>query len=168
VSSVSKREPIEIVRELNGTLDGVDHVALRDAAERTESLADLRGGPFEWLVDKVESLVAADCRVEWIGQTTAMVEGSEFASREEWMRLWRQWLSAWEVYELDDENYAVFGDQVVVDVTHRGRGRESGIELELPQAQLWTVRNGVLTRLRVFEDREAAERVAAAEQAQPG
>lgn len=156
-------DPVDIVRDLNRTLDGIDHVSFRDEVERTESLDDLRGGPFEWIADKVEALVSPDCRVEWVGLTTPMVEGSEFSNRDEWMGLWRQWLAAWDEYELEDSNYEAFGDQVIVDIVHRGRGRGSGIELELPQTQLWTVRDGVLRHLRVFERREPAVEVARTE-----
>lgn len=162
-AQVPGKDPIEAVRELNRTLDGVDHVALRDEIERLESFAEFRSGPFEWIADKVEALVAPDCRVEWVGPTTPIVEGNEFENREEWMGLWRQWLAAWDEYEAEASDYQAFGDQVVVDVIHRGRGRGSGIELELSQTLLWTVRDGVLRRMRVFESRETAEEVARAE-----
>lgn len=157
---MSESDPIELVRRLNSLLDEVDFVTLRDSIEALSTLEELRASELGWLARRFEALVAPDIKVEWVGATTAMVEGSEWESREDWLRLWRDWLTAWDDYSLEHGRYALFGDQVVVGAVHRGRGRGSGLEAEITQGQLWTVKDGRVARCRIYETREDAERAA--------
>lgn len=61
-------------------------------------------------------------------------------------------------YEQDDLIDA--GDQVVQFFRIHARGRTSGIELEGPLAQVWTVSEALVVRVEFFEDRgEALEAV---------
>jgi hypothetical protein len=39
----------------------------------------------------------------------------------------------------------------------RARGRGSGVEVEGHGAQLWTARDGLLARMRLFQSREEAD-----------
>ena len=157
-------DPVSVVRSLNGMLDGVDVRALRDELENADSVRDLRGGDFAWMVDLVEAVIAPGFRLEWVAPTAPMLQGSEFEGRDEWMRLWRDWLAAWDEYELVHRDYVRFGDQVVCDLVHRGRGRGSGIEAEITQSVLWTIRDGRGARARMYETREDAVDVARAEE----
>jgi ketosteroid isomerase-like protein len=73
---------------------------------------------------------------------------------------WREYLSAWEDFragaeefrELDEERVRVFND-------FRGRGKTSGLEIERAQtkgASLFHVRDGKVTRLVIYPDRDRA------------
>jgi ketosteroid isomerase-like protein len=54
------------------------------------------------------------------------------------------------------------GDDVVVSVTrHRGRGRESGLEMDFEVFYVQRVRQGKLSRLEMFFSREQALEAAA-------
>jgi ketosteroid isomerase-like protein len=72
--------------------------------------------------------------------------------------VFREWHEAWENYEAGvDEVIDVGDDQVITVGTARGRGRASGIEVELRhQAGLWTIRGGKVVRVVWFPTREEA------------
>jgi ketosteroid isomerase-like protein len=67
------------------------------------------------------------------------------------------WLDAWsefrvelqEIEEVDDEN-------VLVHSRQWGRGKGSGVEVEQNGIYLFTVKDGLATRLHLYPDREAA------------
>jgi ketosteroid isomerase-like protein len=46
--------------------------------------------------------------------------------------------------------YIEAGDEVLASVIHRGRGKGSGVEVEMSQWQAFTLRNGVVVRWRLF------------------
>ena len=73
---------------------------------------------------------------------------------------WRSWLGAWEHFSITAEEFRELDDERVL-VLHRysGRGKISGVELEHVQAEAATllyVRNGRVTRLVGYNDRELA------------
>ena len=75
------------------------------------------------------------------------------------LRAWaREYYSAWE--DLDDHLDEVIdagGDRVVAIVTTRGRGRASGIDVELTgSAGVWTIRDGLIVKVVWYSSREEA------------
>ena len=52
------------------------------------------------------------------------------------------------------------GDNVMVSIRQRGRGRASGAEVDLPFTHVWTLRDGRATRVQSFTDRDEAVRYA--------
>jgi ketosteroid isomerase-like protein len=48
------------------------------------------------------------------------------------------------------------GDEVFVSVRFHGRGRSSGVEVEMRHCHLWTLRNGRVVRWRLFSTRREA------------
>ena len=63
---------------------------------------------------------------------------------------------AWEEVRWEPEQYLDAGDQVVVLIQMRARGRGSGAEVETPMAHLCTMRDGKLVRHETFFDRDDA------------
>jgi uncharacterized protein len=57
---------------------------------------------------------------------------------------------------LEIHEFIEAGDQVLVSVTVRGRGRQSGTETSWSFFQLWTVRGGKVVRGQGFMSRDAA------------
>jgi ketosteroid isomerase-like protein len=51
-------------------------------------------------------------------------------------------------------------DTVLVLLTFRARGRDSGAQIEVAEQHLWTFREGKATRLEWFHDEAAARRAA--------
>ena len=103
----------------------------------------------EWAHPEIEYVVAD-------GPTTGRWTG--LAGLEEG---WRSWLSAWEDYRVEAEDYIEIDDErVLVSLrTAGGRGRTSGLEMEQLQTKgvnLFHVRGGKVTRIVVYFDRSAA------------
>ena len=73
----------------------------------------------------------------------------------------RSWLSPWDYWYCDAEEYIERGDVVIVLTRYRGRGKGSGVEVDSEGAHVWKLRDGKAVRLEVFADRERALRVAA-------
>jgi ketosteroid isomerase-like protein len=68
------------------------------------------------------------------------------------------WLRAWKDFRAEPEEYIVVdGERVLVLVHNSGRGRTSGLELEQRSvANFFEIRDGRVTRLVLFWDRERA------------
>jgi ketosteroid isomerase-like protein len=71
-------------------------------------------------------------------------------------RDWEQTAELFEDFSIELEETFDHGDVVVVFLLYRGRGSESGAEVEARMAHLWTVRDGKAIRLQQFLDREQA------------
>jgi ketosteroid isomerase-like protein len=68
----------------------------------------------------------------------------------------RELHEAWDDLSYEVQKLIPAGDQVVSVVTRRGRGRSSGIEIEMSFALVWTFRDGRVTRLTWLPSRELA------------
>jgi ketosteroid isomerase-like protein len=69
----------------------------------------------------------------------------------------REYYETWEKLVDDVEELIDAGDQVVSVVTHRGRGRTSGLDVEWAgNSGVWTVRSGKIVRVVWFPTREEA------------
>jgi ketosteroid isomerase-like protein len=54
---------------------------------------------------------------------------------------------------MEPEEFRSSGDQVVVGVRYRARGRRSGLDVEGRESALWTVRAGKVMRYEWFHGR---------------
>ena len=68
---------------------------------------------------------------------------------------WREWLSAWQDFRVEADEYRDLGERVLVLCRFAGRGRTSGVEV----GQMWTkgaslfhIRNGRVTKLLLYTD----------------
>ena len=68
----------------------------------------------------------------------------------------REWLSPWEDWRCEAEEFIASGDFVVVLTRYTGRGKGSRVEVDTRGAHLWTLRDGRVIRLEVFSSRERA------------
>jgi ketosteroid isomerase-like protein len=66
------------------------------------------------------------------------------------------WLSPWEHWHVEVEEYLEQGDTVIVLARYRGRGKGSGVDVDVAGAHVWRMRDGIALRLEVFNTREAA------------
>ena len=67
-----------------------------------------------------------------------------------------EWLSPWEDWRCEAEEYVDHGDHVVVLTRYRGTGKGSGATVDTRGAHVWTLRDGKVVRLEVFADRTRA------------
>jgi ketosteroid isomerase-like protein len=68
----------------------------------------------------------------------------------------RTWLSGWESWRAEAEEFLDFGDYVVVLATYHGRGKGSGVEISQLGAHVFKLRDGKVVRLEIFASREKA------------
>jgi ketosteroid isomerase-like protein len=68
----------------------------------------------------------------------------------------RSWLSGWEDWRAEADDYLEFGDVVVVLATYHGRGRGSGVEIHQQGAHVFVFRDRRVVRLEIFASREKA------------
>jgi ketosteroid isomerase-like protein len=71
---------------------------------------------------------------------------------------WRNWLSAWSDLEFETEALLDAGDDVVLLIRNQRQwGRSTGIEAKMPPyAMVFTLRDGKVTRWRIFPDHASA------------
>ena len=66
------------------------------------------------------------------------------------------WLSGWEHWRCEADEYLELGDYVVVLATYFGRGRGSGVEISQEGAHVFRLREGRVVRMEIFASRERA------------
>ena len=110
--------------------------------------------------DAATVLAIYDPEIEWdISQAPArhlLGEPHVFRGHDGLKKFFRAWYEAWEVVKPDLEELIDAGDQVIAIETTRGRGRASGLSVELPHVSVWTLREGKIIRVAWFGTREAA------------
>jgi ketosteroid isomerase-like protein len=81
-----------------------------------------------------------------------------YSGKEEARRFLEEAREAWEELRWEPRELVEVGpDEVLVDNVVRARGRGSGVEVEGHGAQLWTVRDGLLAHVRLFQSRREAD-----------
>jgi len=71
------------------------------------------------------------------------------------------WLEAWEEFEVELGPIDPVGDRHVVATMHQsGRGKGSGIPVEMDIAYMWEVRDGKIAAMHLYATVEQATRVA--------
>jgi ketosteroid isomerase-like protein len=71
-------------------------------------------------------------------------------------KAWRDRLSAWSEVDYEVEELVEAGDRVVAVIRDRQIGRSSGVPIEAAHAAVWTLADGKVTRLQVFDERRQA------------
>ena len=69
----------------------------------------------------------------------------------------------WEYVQVDAEEFRDADDEVVVLGRLHGRGRASGVELDVPMGFVWTLRDGKVVRAKTFSEQADALRAAGLE-----
>lgn len=78
-------------------------------------------------------------------------------------RLFDSYMEAFDALWLEPEEFIDAGDQIVVSLHQRIRGKGSGAEVMGRIAHVWTMSGGAALRLRIFRDKERALEVLRAE-----
>jgi uncharacterized protein len=78
----------------------------------------------------------------------------------------REWLSPWEEWRCEAEDYVAAGDSIVVLCRYSGKGKGSGVEVETRGAHVWKMRDGMALRIEIFSSRARAFQAAGLDQGQ--
>ena len=79
-----------------------------------------------------------------------------FYGRDGYLQLWRYWSDAFEDIRWDPEEILDLADRFLVTTQQRGHGSGSGVAVNKPVFQLFTLRRGLVVRQEDFADRAEA------------
>ena len=92
-------------------------------------------------------------------EPSSMFPGQEvYRGHEGVLRFFAMFFEAWDEYHAEPVEFIDAGENVVVVVHQRARGKGSGVMIESDMFQVWTLRDGKAVRVRVRESREEALR----------
>jgi ketosteroid isomerase-like protein len=66
------------------------------------------------------------------------------------------WSGAWDDWKLEVDAFLDAGDKVVVLLRQSGRSKVAGTPVDMSFAQVWTLRDGMQTRMDMYSDRAEA------------
>ena len=94
--------------------------------------------------------------------TEALPNAGRFKGREGYLEWVGAWLDAWDHFIVEPLDYEAIDDRrVVAPVRQRGRGRHSGVEIEMSVVYLFELEAGKVRRFELHVDRPSALAAAA-------
>jgi hypothetical protein len=136
-------ENVELVRSLQPA-GAVDLVELTEAGQ-------IAFGPGE-----SSTPFAPEFECSWIAGEDSGVPPLSYRGLEGFIEGWREWLSPWESYRIDAEDFIDAGDRVVVMVRVHARTRRGGVEMEHSPAAVWTLEGGRVVSIEFYLERSMA------------
>ena len=126
------KENVEIVRRWISTWAGREMVAMAAEPEAIAAMFDLVHPEFEgrWASELPDV------------ETYKGIEGAQ--------RMAAEWLEPWQEYRQELLDLIDAGDAVIASYACRGRGKESGTEVEMEVTHIYTVRDGKVATLREY------------------
>src|SRR5512134_1312169 len=97
-----------------------------------------------------------DPGIEWIAKAGPPDLQGEFRGIEQARQYYARWASAWEKWDWEIQKVRAHGDLVVTQTWLTGRGRGSGITLDMRIGQIWTFRGGKIIRYEALPSWEQA------------
>jgi uncharacterized protein len=92
-----------------------------------------------------------------IYSTPELANPGTFRGREGYIRWSSEWFDVWEDFRVEIETVQAVGERhVVASVRQLGRGKGSGIEVEMRAAYMWELRGGRAVRLQLHPNLEEA------------
>ena len=79
-----------------------------------------------------------------------------FTGHEGVRQFFREWTEPLETFRARAETFIDAGDSVVVATRIWARGKGSGVEGEMPQGMVYSLRNGLVTRVDLYESKRIA------------
>jgi ketosteroid isomerase-like protein len=89
----------------------------------------------------------------------AAMEGKSYRGPEEVMGWWRdEILASWEFFQVHPEKFRRVGEKILVTGRWNARGKESGVELDIPASWVVEVRDGKIAYWETYTDHAQALR----------
>jgi uncharacterized protein len=125
----------------------------RVSRENVERVRDVLGRAAQG--DRAAIYDVLDPHVVWEPSAETPVAGL-YRGPEGVRQFFREWVEAFEDYRGEPKEFIDAGEHVIVAVRHRARGKSSGVDVDMPSFQVWTLRDGKVVRYRGFSSREEA------------
>jgi ketosteroid isomerase-like protein len=103
-------------------------------------------------VDAAFAFVAPDCEVD---MSRAVGPVRRVHTADEWREVTRECFANWESSHWEVAEYIDSGEHVITPVTNRLQGR-SGIEVQARVSWVWWLRDGLVQRIAIYQERAAA------------
>jgi ketosteroid isomerase-like protein len=87
-----------------------------------------------------------DPEIAWIARGGPLDLQGEFHGIDDAREYYARWASAWEAWDWEIEDARDHGDLVITRTWLTGRGRGSGVVLDMRIGQVWTFRDGKVVR----------------------
>jgi ketosteroid isomerase-like protein len=98
-----------------------------------------------------------DPAIVWESHEVGPIERGGHYHRHEGVRqFFRDWLESFETYRAQAEAFIEAGNEVVVGYRVCGRGKGSGVEIEMTRWNVYGIRNGLVNRVELFKTKEEA------------
>jgi ketosteroid isomerase-like protein len=108
------------------------------------------------LAEEMSALVDPCFECVFIGNESSGSPTLSYRGPEGFIAGWREWLSPWESYRIDAEEFIDAGDEVVVLARVQARTRRGGVEMGHAPAAVWTVRDGRISKIEFYFERSQA------------
>ena len=123
---------------------------------RAQDLEALKRGYEAWNRGEVEGVFdLVHPEIEWSPGDDSPEAGS-FKGREGFVSFVGSWAESFDEFRLEPQDMTVEGDHVVVVVRQSGRGRGSGIELDIGTVHVWELRDGLAVAWAAYRNRRDA------------
>jgi ketosteroid isomerase-like protein len=98
-----------------------------------------------------------DPEIEWDESDLPARRPGVYHGHEGVIRLMNENAALWEDIKVAiDEIAGGEGDRVIAFIRATGKGRNTGVDVELASAQVWSIRDGKAAHVRLYLDREEA------------
>ena len=106
-------------------------------------------------VDGALESAADDFEMDWLNSIGPLK--GVYRGRREVEKAWRSFLEAWDSLSWDPEEIIDVDESRVIAVNHvRMRGRDSGVDVDAAGAQLWTIGDGKIRSLKLYQSKAEA------------
>ena len=120
-----------------------------------------RRGFARWSAGDLEGMLELSTPdFEFVPAIAAAVEGGSVKGPDEFRRFFRSLNETWETFRMSADEFRDFGDRVMMSGRLIAKGRGSEVELDHPFYSVVWFRDGSVTRMQSFLDRDAAEATA--------
>ena len=123
---------------------------------REEDLEALKRGYEAWNKGELGIVLGlVDPEIEWApGEESP--EAGVFTGRDGFAEFVKSWAESFDEFRLEPERITAEGDHAIVLLRQSGRGRGSGIELDIRTVHVWTIRDGVAVAWAAYRNPEDA------------
>jgi len=114
-------------------------------------------GDLQWMLDHLSS--------DWEWQTARLFPGTDpvYRGKEGFTRFWNSFREPWESIRVELEHVEELGDRVLALHTFHGTGKDSGVNVTVKMANLYTIQDGLCVHQIGYADWDSARRAAGLE-----